>query len=88
MRNAPKIPTLITASVSRLGITTRQVAREFQQMIDRGAEVRAAGIARKDPDLLFRHRLKPKHRIDLFDTRFYLTDILARQFDRQIQVEI
>lgn len=56
-------------------MTPRQVQREFENLIDGGAQIRAAGLARKRPGLLFANGLRPKHKIELFATQFYLTDV-------------
>ncbi len=44
-------------------------------LIDGGAKLKIAGNARKDPALLFEFGFRPKHRLDVFDTRIYLTNI-------------
>lgn len=67
---------MITSSVSRCELSPFQVARELNTLIDHGAEVRVAGLARSQPGMLFRRRLKAKYKLELFNTRFYLTDVL------------
>jgi hypothetical protein len=56
-----------------------RIAREFAGLVAGGLELRAAGSARARPARLLSLGYAPRHRIDLFDTRFYLTD--ARQND-------
>jgi hypothetical protein len=56
-------------------MTPRQVAREFHQQIDSGAQIRCVGDARDDPECLLSSGYTPKYRIDLFDTTYYLTNV-------------
>ncbi len=56
-------------------MTPQQVAREFHRLIDCGAQIRCAGDARGDPKRLLSGGYTPKYRVDLFDTRYYLTNI-------------
>ena len=57
-------------------LSPARVAREFRRLIDSGATVSAAGEAKDDPsDLLYGGYL-PKYKIELFDTKFYLTNVL------------
>ena len=53
----------------------QQVAREFHRLIDSGAQLRCVGDARDDPISLLSGGYTPKCRVDLFDTRYYLTNI-------------
>jgi hypothetical protein len=68
------IPTRIVPSVDPAPVSARRVAREFLELIDSGAPIRPAGEAKGDPQRLLREGYVPKARIDLFDTRFYLTN--------------
>ena len=56
-------------------MTPQQVAREFRRLIDSGAQIRCAGDARGDPKCLLSGGYTPKYKVDLFDTRYYLTNI-------------
>lgn len=69
-----RVPTKIVASVAPADIDPRQIGREFRGLLDAGARLRPAGEARKDPESLLRG-YSPKYRIDLFGTRFYLTNV-------------
>lgn len=69
------IPSKIVPSVTRCALTPRQVTREFDRLIRNGAALSIAGKARRQPGLLFDRGLKPKHKIELFDTVFYLTNV-------------
>lgn len=77
-RTAPKGPVLSTAIVPGARahvLPPRAVAREFRALLDAGAALCVAGNAQADPRrLLARHG--PRTRIDLFDTRFYLSGLL------------
>lgn len=69
------IPCKIIPSVGRSELTGNQVAREFRKLIEQGASLRIAGRAKSDPESLFRIGYVPKHKIELFNTRFYLTNL-------------
>jgi hypothetical protein len=49
--------------------------REFRDLINAGAKFRIAGRAKHNPDQLLSLGYTPKHKIELFDTRFYLTNV-------------
>ncbi len=51
------------------------VQREFMALVADDARFSIAGSANGDPDLLFQNSLKPRHKIELFDTTYYLTNI-------------
>ena len=53
-----------------------QVARRFRALVESGARLFPAGLARRDPDLLLSGHYVPRHEIDLFDASYYLTDLL------------
>ena len=73
---SPPIPTRIVPSVEPAGLAPRQVAQELRQLIASGAKIRAVGEAKDDPHSLLTRGYTPKHAISLFDTRFYLTNVL------------
>ncbi len=75
--STPPIPTCIIPSVKRADLSPAQVKREFQDLIDRGAPLRVAGKAKRNPKRVLQAGYTPKHRIDLFDARIYLSN--ARQ---------
>jgi len=53
-------------------LTPRQVAREFRDLLESGVQPRPAGS--DDPEAAVRH-YRPRYAIDLFDARYYLTDV-------------
>ncbi len=53
--------------------TPATVAREFRALLAGGAELRAAGNARRRPERLIESGYVPRSRVDLFDMRFYLS---------------
>ncbi len=69
-----KIPILIQASVDRLPLSPAKVESEFMELIDGKIKLVVKGSAKKNPKILLSKGLKPKHKIRLFDTTFYLTD--------------
>jgi hypothetical protein len=72
---ASVIPRRIVPSVRPARRTGAQVAREFRALLEAGAELRPAGSARCDPSLLLARGYTPKHRLDLFDTTYYLANV-------------
>jgi hypothetical protein len=71
------IPTRLITSVAPDPRPPRQIAREFHNLLDAGMELRPCGEAKEDPvGMLLSGGYTPKYRIDLFDTRFYLTNAL------------
>ena len=72
---ASKIPTRIVPGVRVADLTPRQVEREFRRMWDDGVPVRVAGEARDDPSRLLSRGYKPKYKLELFDTKLFLTDV-------------
>ena len=71
------IPREILASVHRAALAPRRVEKEFNGLVSSGVKIRVAGTARQDLSQLYAAGLRPKHKIELFDTVFYLTN--ARQ---------
>jgi hypothetical protein len=65
----------IVPSVAPSELRPAQVAREFRRLIQDGAKLRPAGEARRRPSQLLARGYTPKYKIELFDTRFYLTDV-------------
>ncbi|MGD8861931.1 MAG: hypothetical protein PVI30_18110 [Myxococcales bacterium] len=71
----PAIPTHIEDDATPRDDSPRTVARELQRLIDDGARLRPAGDARDDPMRLLRSGYAPRHAIELFGYRFYLTAV-------------
>ncbi len=69
------IVTQISPDVHRADLSPRQVEREFGKLITGGARFSIAGLARSKPELLLSGGQLPKHKIALFDTTFYLTNV-------------
>lgn len=64
----------IVESSAPADLTPRQVRREFEGLLDQGVALRPAGEAKEDPEsLLWGHA--PRHKVRLFDTAYYLTDL-------------
>ncbi|MGE0335210.1 MAG: hypothetical protein AB7O21_06600 [Gammaproteobacteria bacterium] len=68
------IPTRIVPSVAPSDLSTARVRRELHGLVDAGAELRIAGTARSNP-AAFLAAQPPSFRLELFDTRFYLTPV-------------
>lgn len=66
--------TAIVPSISEASLTPGRVKRELQQLIDTGVPVLPAGTARKHP-LRLVARYPPSFKLELFDTRFYVTTV-------------
>ncbi len=71
----PTIPTRIVPSVQPEPLGAAQVAREFHRRLADGAKLRPAGTAQRNPRRLLRAGYTPKHKIRLFDTTLYLTNV-------------
>jgi hypothetical protein len=74
-RPSTRIPVEIVPSVGRCELDGGKVTREFRDLIDNGAKLRIAGSAKSNPMRLFTLGYTPKHKIELFDTQFYLTNV-------------
>jgi hypothetical protein len=68
----PTIPRALVPSVAVPTESPRQVRSAFQRELDAGARIVAVGKARKSPGMLLRRGYVPRHRLELFDTVFYL----------------
>jgi hypothetical protein len=53
-------------------MTPGEVEREFRALVEAGARILPAGLARKNPKMLLTRGYVPKHKLQLFDTVFYL----------------
>ena len=69
------IPTRIEPSVLPADLTPRRVDAEFRRLLASGVEMHVAGAARKNPKGLLSRGYAPRHRIDLFDTTFYVAKV-------------
>ena len=70
---APEIPRRITASSAPALLTPRRVEREFLARLSAGAQLRCDGSLRARPEKLLDLGYRPRCRIDLFDTTYYLS---------------
>ncbi len=68
--------TRIVTGVVPEKLTPAQVRRRFRALVDGGAELRPAGEARHDPEILLEPRYLPRHELRLFDATLFLTDLL------------
>jgi hypothetical protein len=64
----------VAASAEVDAKTPAQVAREFRAVLAGGAVLRPAGAAKRRPRALLA-RYRPRYAVELFATRFYLTDV-------------
>jgi hypothetical protein len=69
------IPTEIIPSVECSTLSASRVAREFRSLLDGGARFHVAGHARRNPQHLLEAGYSPKHRLDIFGTRIYLSNV-------------
>lgn len=67
------IPTRIVPSVRPADRTPQQVRREFRALLEAGAPMLVAGEARRRPRSLLAHGYVPHHKLELFDTTYYLS---------------
>ena len=75
MKTAPLIPTKIVPSVSRADLPSRKVHEELQGIVRAGGKILASGTAKNSLEVFQNSRLKAKHKIELFDTQFYFTNV-------------
>ncbi len=69
------ISSRVVPSVRPAQRSARWVEQELLARLADGARLRPAGLARKDPRRLLRAGYAPHHRIALFDTLYYLSDV-------------
>lgn len=77
-KKQPLIPTRVIDSVDRFDLHSNQVSREFVGLVDNGYKLKFSSVAGDAPGKLkklFGKGLKPKHKIELFDTEFYFSDV-------------
>jgi len=65
------LETRIVTGLSPCDLEPEKVGRELRGLLARGATLRPAGRAKRDPQQLLR-RYGPRHRLRLFDATFYL----------------
>ena len=68
------IATAVVPSVTCDPRAPAAIAGEFRRLVDGGARLLPVGTARKRPRTLLRLGYTPRHRIDLFETTYYLTN--------------
>ncbi len=59
-----------------------RIGREFRRRVAAGLRILPSGSARSDPQGLLHAGYTPRHRIDLFDTTFYLTGVRQNEYIR------
>ncbi len=69
------LATDIVTGVRPSTLTPAHVAREFRRLIEQGATIKPAGSAREDPASLLTMGYTPKHKVRLFETTYYLTNM-------------
>lgn len=69
------IPREIIPSIKCASSSPSQVAREFRSLLESGARFHAAGRARRNPGQILKAGYSPKHRLELFGTRIYLSNV-------------
>jgi hypothetical protein len=67
------LPTAIVPNVAPAALTSRQVRSELEALLAAGARFDCAGKARKRPEQLLKQGYAPRHRVELFGTRFYVS---------------
>jgi hypothetical protein len=78
----PVIPRRIVPSAACSERTAREAGREFRALLDGGVALRPAGRARRHPRRLLSLGYSPKHKLELFDTTFFLTNSLQNFYLR------
>ncbi|MBW2280740.1 MAG: hypothetical protein JRG82_08330 [Deltaproteobacteria bacterium] len=72
---AKPIATRVEPTAMPSARTPAQILREFLALLEGGAHLRPAGSARNRPRSLLSGGYSPRYRVDLFGTRFYLTNV-------------
>jgi len=65
----------IVTGVRPCALSSKEVAEEFRALVRGGVPIRAAGLARSNPSRLQSAGYAPRHKLRLFDTIFYLSDL-------------
>ncbi len=68
------IPTAIVPSATVAPLSPARVASEFRRLLEGGAQLVLVGGAKKKPKA-FLKAYPPRHKLSLFDTTFYLTNL-------------
>ena len=71
-----RIPTAIVPSVRPSSLGQAKLSKEFKTIVENCKRFNVTGEARKNPKSLLTRKLFPKHKIELFETRFYFTDVI------------
>jgi len=74
MNGSTLLPTAIVPSVEPSALSAAEVRAELARILAAGAVLRPAGLARENPAPLARGRYAPTTLIELFNTRFFLSD--------------
>ena len=69
-----RILSRVVPSVAPWNGSSARVAREFEHAVASGARLVAAGSARSRPQVLLQRGYTPKHKLELFDATYYLTN--------------
>jgi hypothetical protein len=72
---AARIPCAIVASVVPLALSAAAVRRSFDDLRAAGVPLVVAGTARATPDTLLARGYGPRHGLELFGTRYFLSDL-------------
>lgn len=77
-KKQPPIPSEVITSVDRVDLHSNQVAREFAGLLQSGFKLKFSSVV-GDPKAnlkkLFGKGLKPKHKIELFETTYYFSNV-------------
>jgi hypothetical protein len=77
-----RIPTQIVPSPRCAELSPAQVAREFRRLLDDGVKLLPTGATKKRPRRLLSLGYTPKHKLPLFDTTYYLTNVRQNYYVR------
>ena len=69
----PRIPRAIVASVSPAALSPAAVRRAFDALLASGVTLAVAGTARHSPETLLTRGYGPRHELELFGTRYFLS---------------
>jgi hypothetical protein len=70
----PRIPIRIVPSARPSEQTPREVGREVRALLEAGYRLRPLGTVKAEPERLLRPAYAPRHKIELFDAVYYLSN--------------
>lgn len=74
-RSRTRPPARVVPAIDPIALPPASVARRFRAELANGAKLTPAGLAKDDPDVFLSRRYLPRYELELFDARYFLTDM-------------